>query len=162
MDKPGNGEAYYELAGYYARGLYGLPRDYEKVNDLLLKGGELGCAEAYYNLGNNYSLGKGVAIDKKKAKHYYELAAMGGDTQARHNLGCMEGRARNNDRAKKQWILAARAEMKESLDAIKEGFMRGYHTKDEYASTLRAYQNIQDEMKSDKRDKAARMQDAGY
>ena len=39
-------------------------------------------------------------------------------------------------------------------DAVKDGFMKGYVTKDEYANTLRAYQKIQDEMKSDQRDKA--------
>jgi len=153
MDK-GNGEAYYELAGYYARGLYGLPRDYEKVNDLLLKGGELGCAEAYYNLGNNYSLGKGVAIDKKKAKHYYELAAMGGDVSARHNLGIEEMEAGNIDRALKHWMIAAKAGYEESLNMVKQGYMYGDATKDVYASTLRGYQNRQDEMKSDTRDMA--------
>ena len=33
--------------------------------------------------------------------------------------------------------------------------MNGTVTKDEYANTLRAYQNMQDEMKSEDRDKAA-------
>ena len=32
--------------------------------------------------------------------------------------------------------------------------MNGIVTKEEYANTLRAYQKIQDEMKSDQRDKA--------
>ena len=39
-------------------------------------------------------------------------------------------------------------------DKVKEGFMDGMVTKDEYANTLRAYQSRQDEMKSDDRDKA--------
>ena len=47
-----------------------------KANELLLKAGELGCAEAYRNLGMSYNNGLGVEVDKKKAKHYYELAAM--------------------------------------------------------------------------------------
>ena len=33
--------------------------------------------------------GRGVEVDKKKAKHFYELAAMNGDLLARQNLGCM-------------------------------------------------------------------------
>jgi len=31
-------------------------------------------------------------MDKKKAKYYWELAAINGDLNARHNLGCMEGK----------------------------------------------------------------------
>ena len=37
---------------------------------------------------------------------------------------------------------------------IKQGFMGGVVTKDEYANTLRAYQKSKDEMKSEARDKA--------
>jgi TPR repeat protein len=53
--------------------------------------------------------GRGVERDEKKAKHCYELAAMGGNVQARYNLGNSELRAGNLDRAIKQhWLLAAR------------------------------------------------------
>jgi len=51
MDK-GNSEAFNMLAGIYYRGLMGMPQDYQKANELYLKAGELGSAEAYYNLGN--------------------------------------------------------------------------------------------------------------
>ena len=37
---------------------------------------------------------------------------------------------------------------------VKEGYTHGHITKDEYANTLQAYQKIQDEMKSEARDKA--------
>ena len=73
-----NAGAFYQLAGVYAYGTYGLPQDRAKANDLYLKAGELGCAAAYYNLGNSYTNGNGVTMDKKKAKNYYELAAMNG------------------------------------------------------------------------------------
>ena len=154
MEK-GNGLAFYYLAGYYARGISGLPQDDSKANELLLRGGQLGYSEAYYNLGASYLLGDGVEIDKKKAKHYLELAAISGYVPARHNVGCLEGQAGNNHRAYKHYILAARAGFKESLDSVRKGFMKGFVTKDEYASTLRAYQKSQDEMKSDTRDKAS-------
>ena len=85
----------------------------------------------------------------------YELAAMNGDVYARHNLACLERNAGNEHRAYKHIILSARAGFKDSLDAVKEGFMKGFITKDEYANTLRAYQQRHDEMKSDDRDKAA-------
>ena len=58
--------------------MLGLPRDQAKANELWLKAGELGCDVAYHNLGNAYNFGSAVTIDKKKAKQYYELAAMKG------------------------------------------------------------------------------------
>ena len=93
-------------------------------------------------------------MDKKKAKHYLELSAMNGCSQARHNLGCMEGEAGNVHRAYKHYILAAKAGFKRSLESVKEGYMDGIVTKDEYANTLRAFQSQQDEMKSDARERA--------
>ena len=124
-----------------------------KANELWLKAGELGCAVAYFNLGTSYENGSGVEVDKKKAIHFYELAAMNGHVNARFNLGCEEGKAGNIDRAYKHFILSARAGDEDSLDNVKDGFMCGMITKDEYANTLRAYQQIHDEMKSDDRDK---------
>ena len=79
---------------------------------------------------------------------------MWGCVIARHNLGCAEGEAGNPQRACKHFILAARAGYKLSLDMVKEGYTHGHITKDEYANTLQAYQKIQDEMKSEARDKA--------
>ena len=150
----GNAYAFYVLAGYYDRGDMGVQQDLTKANELFLRAGELGCAEAYCDLGFAYDNGRGVDVDKKKAKHYYELAAMNGDVYARHNLGCLEERAGNVHRTYKHYILAARAGFKDSLDQVKTGFMRGYVNKDEYANTLRAYQQRHDETKSDDRDKA--------
>ena len=55
----------------------------------------------------------------------------------------------------KHFQIAARAGYQPSLDLVKEGYMRGHITKEEYANTLREYQTSQDEMKSKARDKAA-------
>ena len=153
MEK-GNGRAYYQLAGYYKLGIHGLPQNTAKANELLLKAGELSCVDAYHNLGVHYYNGDGVAIDKKKAKHYYELAAMNGDVEARHNLGCMEGQTGNHKQAMKHLMISASAGLKESLDGIKNGYVKGRVTKEQYTNALREYQKSQDEMKSDARDKA--------
>ena len=77
MDK-GIGAAYDILGGCYADGVLNLARDRRKANELYLKGGELGSADGYYNLGVNYERGMGVERDIKKAEHYYELAAVKG------------------------------------------------------------------------------------
>ena len=151
----GNAVAFYQLGGYYKDGINGMPQDQERGNELWLKAGELGSADAYFNLGIAYENGRGVAIDKKKAKHYYELAAMSGSVIARHNLGIYEYEAGSHQRACKHFIIAARAGSKRTLDAVKDGYMARYVTKDEYANTLREYQKSLDEMKSDARDKAA-------
>ena len=153
MEK-GNADAYYMLAGYHADGKMGLPQNRAKANELWLKAGELGCAEAYYNLGLANDNGRGVEVDEEKAKHYWELAAMNGSVNARHNLGCSEGQAGNFLRALKHVILGARAGHEEALVAVKDGYKHGFVTKDEYANTLRAHQKSQDEMKSEARDKA--------
>ena len=79
---------------------------------------------------------------------------MGGHVDARYNLGVEELKKGNIHRAMKHWIIAARAGHVRSLDAVKEGFTVGDVTKDVFASTLRAYQKRQDEMKSDERDQA--------
>ena len=148
-----NAHAFFELAGCYAQGVMGIAQDRPKANELFLKAGELGCAAAYHNLGLSYYSGNGVDIDMKKAKHYYELAAMNGNVFARHNLGCMEVQADNQHRAMKHFMISARSGYDESLGTVKQGFMGGIVGKDEYANTLRAYQKSVDEMKSEARDK---------
>ena len=141
MDK-GNADAYHMLAGFYDRGTMGMPQNRAKANELYLKAGELGCAPAYFNLGSSYYNGDGVEIDKERAMHYFELAAMNGDVKARHNLGYIEAQAGNFLRAYKHLILSARAGYKQSLEAVKQGFMKGLVTKEEYAQALRAYHNL--------------------
>ena len=154
MAESGNAIANYNVGIYYYEGSCGFPQDNEKAIELWLRAGELGHAGAYNNLGFSYYNGRGVEVDKKKAKHYFELAAMNGVLHARHNLGGMEGTAGNYQRAMKHFLLAAKSGYKLSLDKVKKGYMMGDVTKDEYANTLRAYQKIQDEMKSDGRDRA--------
>ena len=76
-----------------------MPKDYNKAFELFVAAGELGCVYAFNNLGDAYANGQGVERDEKKAKHYYELAAIGGDVYGRHNLGVIEKRAGNMERA---------------------------------------------------------------
>jgi len=155
--KSGNAEAHFILGVHYEIGLKGLSQDIQKANELFLKAGELGYAAAYCNLGRSYYHGGGVEIDKKKGKHYYELAAMSGSVNARYNLGVAEMVAGNIERAYKHFIIAARAGCDDSLDEVRVVYMTGlgFVTKDEYASTVQAYRERQKEMKSEMRDKAA-------
>ena len=72
----------------------------------------------------------------------------------------MEVQAGNHQRAMKHMIISARAGHKPSLANVKKGFIAGIVTKDEYESTLRAYQKQLDEMKSDTREEAAAISDS--
>ena len=154
MEK-GNAIAFYVFAGFYEHGRMGMPQDWLKANELYLKAGEFGCAAAYFNLGNAFCSGeRGVEVDMMKAKHYWELAAVNGSARARYNIGCIEEQAGNPQCACKHFILAAKAGHDISLNQVKTGFKHGLVTKDEYATTLRAHQKSQDEMKSEARDKS--------
>jgi len=151
----GNGGAFNQLAGYYDQGINGLLQDYQKANEFFLKAGELGHSAAYFSLAQNYVFGYGVEVDTKKARHYFELAAMSGHVQARQNLGCEEWEKGNKHRAMKHWSIAARAGHEDTLKGVKRGYLTGLVTKDEYANTLRAYHERQKEMKSELREKVA-------
>ena len=87
----------------------------------------------------------------KKVKHYTELAAIGGNVYARHNLGTSEGKAGNKKRAMKHYMIAAEAGFDKSLETIREYFMLGYATKDDFEKALRAHKEAKDEVKSDQR-----------
>ena len=136
------------LGDFYSRGLYGLQQNQAKALELYHQAGALGCAEAYYNIGIIYENGRGVDLDKKKAKHYYELAAMSGVVEARNNLGAFEMRAGNRNRALKHWNTAVEGGNKNSLENIKRLYMKGDATKEDYATALGKYQEYVDEIRS--------------
>ena len=143
------------LAGFYRDGTHGFPQNMDKAMELYNRAGELGHPRAYNNIGSAYYNGIGVGVDKKKAWHYLELAAMGGYVMARHNLGLMEQNKGNMDRALKHYMIAAKSGYKDSFEKIKELYSIGHATKDDYGQALRANQAYLDEIKSEQRDEAA-------
>ena len=148
-------KAIYALGGYHAQGMHGLPQDYTKAVELWHRAAELGHVEAYYNIGNVYSRGDGVEVDKKKAIKYYELGAIGGDAASRHNLAVTEWNIGNEERAFKHYMIAVESGHKGSLTNIQKLYSRGLATKDVYTEALRSYQKNLVEVKSIQRDKAA-------
>ena len=71
-------EAIFTVGCDYRDGQFGFPQDYDKALELFVRAGDLGCNKSYNDVGHAYSNGKGVDVDKKKANHYYKLAAIGG------------------------------------------------------------------------------------
>ena len=72
--------AIFNIGCNYQDGIDGYRQDYTKALELWHRAGELGHAKSYQTIGDAYDNGEGLEVDKKKARHYYELAAMMGDT----------------------------------------------------------------------------------
>ena len=155
----GDAVAIYSLGCNYSNGLHGLPQDHAKALELYHRAGELGYAGAYHNIGVAYDDGNGVGRDENKAVHYYELAAMGGSVEARRNVGVHEYNAGNIDRALQHYMIAAGSGFTRSLEDIKQMFMNGGVTKDDYAKALKTYQAYLIEIKSPQRNEAAAADD---
>ena len=147
--------AIYNIGCYHREETNGHPQDYTKALELFQRAAELGYPMAYGNIGVIYDNGEGVKVDEKKAKHYYEVAAMGGNVMARYNLGNMEEKAGNIDRALKHYMIATKDGDSESLDVIKELYTNGHATEEDYTKALQSYQVYLGEIKSRQRDQAA-------
>ena len=139
--------------------MFGLLQDHTKALELWHRAAELGNVTAYFKIGCNYVNGQGVDRDMKKAEHYYELAAMGGDIDSRLLLGALEQNAGNIDRAIKHYTIGVRGGDNGSLIQIEYLSLDGRATKDDYTKALRSYQEYLNEVKSTQRDAAAAAND---
>ena len=151
-----DGESMHQLALHYNYEKHGLKKDSAKALKLLLEAGQYGSAHAYYIAGNFYKDGDCVEKVMKRAKHYWELGAIGGSIHARHNLGCSEDEARNRKRAYKHFLISAKAGHENSLKAIKMGVKHGFVTKNDYREAIRLYQKQHDDTRSAMRDEASK------
>ncbi|KAL7551397.1 hypothetical protein ACHAWF_015521 [Thalassiosira exigua] len=151
----GCAESICELGFFHKEGRGGLKQDPTRASDLWLRAGGLGCARANLALAGAYYDGNGVEKSADKAKYYWKLAAMGGNEQARYNLGVCEGKAHNYDRAVKHFLIASGSGCGDSLGMIQLFYSQKVLTKDVFEKALRAHQKAIDEMKSDQRHEAA-------
>lgn len=58
-------------------------------------------------------------MDKVKARHYHELAAIGGCATSRNKLGVFEACVGNGDKAIKHWLIACEFGNAKTLNNIK-------------------------------------------
>ena len=150
----GDADAFHEMGAWYLYGKFGLLQDIDRGLELASRAAELGSATAHYHLADLYFTGQHVQRNTKKALFHNQQAAMRGHTKARHNLGFDEMELGNADRAIKHWMIATASGEKLSLDRIQVMLTEGTATKAQYESTLRAYQNYQEEIQSDQRTRA--------
>ena len=118
------------------------------------KAAELGDAMSHYKLSHSYRRGEGVEKDTKKELFHLEKAAIAGHPDARFNLACHEMRNKRYDKAVKHFIIAANLGDDESIQQLKEFYVDGEVSKDEFAAALRAHQAAVDATKSPQREAA--------
>ena len=143
--------------------------NYRKALEYLTKAAELGNMDAHCKLSMMYHSGDGVEKDEKKEVYHLEQAAIGGHPQARNNLSCKEvinshimgeqlGDAKmKNDylkRAAKHALINANLGFDPSLKFVKNMFVQGIVSKEDYAAALRGCQAAVDATKSAERSTA--------
>jgi tetratricopeptide (TPR) repeat protein len=127
--------------------------EYEKALEYFTKAAKLGDVTAHCLLGGLYYQGEGVEKDMKKAVYHLEQAAIGGHPQARGYLGAHEMDNGKFERAAKHWIIAANLGEENSLQQVKDLFVQGVVSKEDYTAALRGYQTAVNETKSSEREK---------
>mmetsp|Transcript_18001 Transcript_18001/g.30398 ORF Transcript_18001/g.30398 Transcript_18001/m.30398 type:complete len:147 (+) Transcript_18001:575-1015(+) len=136
-------------ARHYLEGDYGTAFEY------LTKAAELDNAEAHYQLSRFYREGVvGVEKDERKRLYHLEEAAIGGHPFARHDLGCREAENGNYERTTRHLIIAASLGYELSMEMLKANHARGYVSKEDFATALRAHQAALDATKSPQRETA--------
>ena len=126
--------------------------EYAKALEYWTKAAELGDVDAHFCLGNVYYQGVGVEKDEEKALPHLEKAAIGGHPDARGLLAIHETNNGRPDRAAKHFIIAAHLGDNFSVKFVKNLFVKGIVSKDEYAGALRGYQTAVNETKSAERE----------
>ncbi len=128
--------------------------DYRNALEYYTKAAALGDVSAHCCLGILYFNGDGVEKDMKKALPHLEQAAIGGHPDARGLLALYEMDNGRFKRASKHYIIAASLGCIVSLSAVKNLFVQGIVSEDDYAAALRAHEATVNETKSTEREEA--------
>ncbi|EJK61582.1 hypothetical protein THAOC_17902, partial [Thalassiosira oceanica] len=142
------------LASAYDEGDYGLQQDTSRAIELRTEAARLGDLNAHFNLGCIYDEGDGVEQDVARGVRHFQHAAIRGHPESRYELGCHGYNERNHELAVRHWMISAKMGDSDSLNEIKDMFMKGYATKAQYAEALKGYQDALEETKSPQREVA--------
>ena len=134
--------------------------DHISAFDYWTKAAALGNAHAHFQLSTLYYVGKGVEKDITKQLHHLEQAAIGGHPDARYNLGYLEMKNGQYDRAVKHLIIAAKLGLDDSLDSLKLAYRDGHVSKEDFDAALRGCQAAIEATKSPQRVEAAKWRQA--
>jgi TPR repeat protein len=142
------------LGNHYEHGLNGFQQDQTKAIELYARAAELGSIRAHNILGYIYHEGGNL----KKAKFYWEAAAMAGHEVARHNLGIMEANSGNMERTMKHFTIGASAGYHKAMHELITFFKQGHVSRELIDSILTAYNSSCAEMRSKARDAAIQLE----
>ena len=142
------------IGQYYFRGEMALLQDKAEGLRWYHRAVEAGSGHAAFNLGGCYLKGDGVEQDLEKALEYFQKAAELGGITAFNLIGfLLMVKGEIEDAMLNYRKAAICGDSNEHLfGELKEGFVNGYITKEEYAYTLREHQKACNEMKSDARE----------
>jgi tetratricopeptide (TPR) repeat protein len=138
-----------------------LAGDHLTAIDYYEKAAGLGSIQSHYNLAGTYHKVAGAEMDIKIYTYHMEQAAIGGHALARYNLGLIERRKGNKQRAVKHWIIAANLGLDKSIKTLKDYYAQGVVSKGDFAAALRAHHVAVDATKSPQRDAAQVAQKMG-
>ena len=129
--------------------------NYSSAFELWTKAAEMGDAESHNLLSYLYGEGKGVEKDEEKQIYHLEKAAIGGHSNARHQLACLESEVfGREERAVKHWIIAAKQGDVESMGVLKICYREGSISKEDFTAALRGHHAAVGAAKSPQREKA--------
>mmetsp|Transcript_21535 Transcript_21535/g.46832 ORF Transcript_21535/g.46832 Transcript_21535/m.46832 type:complete len:285 (-) Transcript_21535:135-989(-) len=151
LAKTGRPKAMYNVAGYYFRGERGVKKDITEALKWYHGALEAGSAEAGMALAGYSQM---VEYDLTKACSYYQKASELGLPLAFGMLGnnlLTKGDIENSFLNYRKAAICGESE-NYVFNALRDGFMNGYITKEEYALTLRENQAARNEMSSKWRD----------
>ena len=138
-----------------------VPQNLHKAIEIWEEAAGLGGILACNTLGNIYKPGSPYDVenkDWKKACRYYEKAAKGNHDVARYNLGVLENNHGSKVKAMKHFLIGAASGNDDSLTLVKQGVADGRVTKEEFADTLRAFNESKKLMNNSQRDKPKEME----
>jgi len=151
----GNGKAMAHLAHRFLHG-NGVPGDQKKAIKLYHMAAEAGHANTCCFLGKSYSEGESfdnivIQKDRGKAIRLFTKGARLGYPECLKNLGVMLFKDGQGDSAAQCFLKAASGGLQNALGAVKEFFMAKLITKEDYASALRSFQAVHDQINTEER-----------
>lgn len=134
-------------------------QNYHGALEMWNKAAALGDADAHYQLAVAYYNEAVLPKDAAKEKYHLEEAAIRGHVMARNNLAVLENECGNRDRAIRHFMIAASQGHDGALATIREWYVKGFVTKDQFAQALRAHKAAVDATKSEQRANAPAHED---
>ena len=156
IDECDDPEAMNMLGTYYTKGDYGLSTNLKKAEELYQRAYDLGHSFAAYNLAHLYD--KHIR-DPARMMKYLKEGVKQGNAHCMVNMGWYAAATGNHKATQRLYMMAARNGHEEAMHKIMENNRSEPATavsKDDLATTLRAFKVVNDKRKSEPREYAKR------